>query len=90
VATYGNTETAGQEPLRAAPAELGREPAATRVPLTGLSEPEVGEQLRDITGWAVPAPVAPHRIRVVYVRGAARNAGLPANVPDVANGGKHP
>ncbi|WP_433303512.1 ATP-binding protein [Actinoplanes sp. CA-030573] len=58
VAAYRTTETAGREPLRAALAELSREPATTRIVLTGLSEAEVGEQLCDIAGWAVPEPVA--------------------------------
>ncbi len=58
LATYRDTETAGQEPLRAAVTALAREPAVTRLPLTGLSEAEVETHLSGVVGWAVPATVA--------------------------------
>jgi DNA-binding CsgD family transcriptional regulator len=58
LATYRDTETAGQEPLRAAVAALTREAAVTRIRLTGLSELEVAARLRDVVGWEVPATVA--------------------------------
>ena len=56
--TYRDTETAGQEPLRAAVAALAREPAVTRMRLTGLDESEVATLLSGVTGWEVPASVA--------------------------------
>jgi predicted ATPase len=58
VVTYRDTETIGQEPLRAALGALSREPSVTRVTLTGLNVPEVGECLADVAGFAVPESVA--------------------------------
>jgi DNA-binding CsgD family transcriptional regulator len=58
VVTYRDTETVGQEPLRAALGALGRESSVTRVALKGLSVPEVGECLADAAGFAVPESVA--------------------------------
>ena len=57
VATYRDTETAGQEPLRGAIATLAREPAVTRIRLGGLGEAEVAAHLAAVTGWEVPDPV---------------------------------
>lgn len=58
VATYRDTETAGQEPLLATLAALAREPSVTRLRLVGLTEAEVGIQLAQVTGWKVPPSVA--------------------------------
>jgi DNA-binding CsgD family transcriptional regulator/tetratricopeptide (TPR) repeat protein len=58
VATYRDTETAGQEPLRAAVAALTRESAVTRLRLGGLGDAEVAAQLAAVTGWKVPDAVA--------------------------------
>ncbi len=58
LATYRDTETAGQESLRAALSALVREPSVTRMRLVGLSEAEVAGQLAGVTGWAVPDSVA--------------------------------
>jgi DNA-binding CsgD family transcriptional regulator len=58
LATYRDTETAGQESLRAALSALAREPSVTRMRLVGLSEAEVAGQLAGVTGWAVPDSVA--------------------------------
>jgi DNA-binding CsgD family transcriptional regulator len=58
VATYRDTETAGQEPLRAAVATLAREASVTRIRLDGLGEVEVGAHLAALTGWEVPDTVA--------------------------------
>jgi tetratricopeptide (TPR) repeat protein len=58
LAAYRDTETANQEPLRAAVATLAREPGVTRIRLTGLTEPEVAAHLSGVVGWPVPAPVA--------------------------------
>ena len=58
LATYRDTETAGQESLRAALSALAREPSVTRTRLVGLSEAEVAAQLAAVTGWAVPDSVA--------------------------------
>ena len=57
VATYRDTETIGQEPLRAAVAALAREASVTRLRLGGLDEPEVGAYLAAVTSWEVPDPV---------------------------------
>jgi DNA-binding CsgD family transcriptional regulator/tetratricopeptide (TPR) repeat protein len=57
VATHRDTETAGQRPLRAAVAALGREASVTRIRLGGLDEAEVAAQLADVTGWEVPDSV---------------------------------
>jgi DNA-binding CsgD family transcriptional regulator len=58
VVTYRDTETAGRDALLAALGALIREPAVTRLRVTGLTESEVGEQLAAITGWPVPVGVA--------------------------------
>jgi DNA-binding CsgD family transcriptional regulator len=58
LAVYRDTETSGQEPLRAMLAALAREPSVTRMRLAGLSEAEVATQLAGVTGWAVPNSVA--------------------------------
>jgi DNA-binding CsgD family transcriptional regulator len=58
VATYRDTEIAGQVPLRTAVAALAREASVTRIRLAGLSEAEVGAQLAAVTGWPVPDSVA--------------------------------
>ena len=58
VAGYRDTETSGRQPLLNALTALTREATVTRLPLGGLSEPEVAEQLAQVTGWAVPGPVA--------------------------------
>ncbi len=58
LAAYRDTETTGQEPLRATLAELAREPSVTRMRLVGLSQAEVATQLAAVTGWAVPDSVA--------------------------------
>jgi DNA-binding CsgD family transcriptional regulator/tetratricopeptide (TPR) repeat protein len=66
VATYRDTETAGQDAVRAALAAMAREPAVTRIRLSGLDEAEVATQLAGVTGWAVPPSVAAavcHRAR---------------------------
>lgn len=55
---YRDTETLGQEPLRAALETLTREPSVSRVELGGLSVVEVGEVLADVAGFAVPESVA--------------------------------
>ena len=57
VATYRDTETAGQGPLRAAVAALAREASVTRIRLDGLGEAEVGAHLAAVTGWEVPDSV---------------------------------
>jgi DNA-binding CsgD family transcriptional regulator len=57
-ATYRDTETTGQEALRAAVATLAREASVTRVRLGGLNEAEVAAQLAAMTGWEVPGSVA--------------------------------
>jgi hypothetical protein len=46
VATYRDTETAGQDAVRAALAALGREPAVTRVRLSGCSPPATTPRAR--------------------------------------------
>ncbi len=56
--TYRDTETAGQEQLRAAVAALARETVVTRMRLTGLTEAEVATYLSGVTGWEVPVSVA--------------------------------
>jgi hypothetical protein len=56
LATYRDTEAG--DSLRAALAELAREPSVTRIRLTGLTEDEVAAQLAGVTGWAVPDSVA--------------------------------
>ena len=58
VASYRDTETAGRQPLLNALAALTREATVTRLHLDGLSEPEVAEQLSQVTGWVVPESVA--------------------------------
>jgi DNA-binding CsgD family transcriptional regulator len=58
VATYRDTETAGQESLRAAVAALAREASVTRIRLSGLDEAEVAAHLAAVTGWPVPDSVA--------------------------------
>jgi DNA-binding CsgD family transcriptional regulator len=58
VATYRDTETAGQEPLRAAVVALAREASVTRIRLGGLGEAEVAAHLAAVTGWEVPDSVA--------------------------------
>lgn len=58
LATYRHTETEGQEPLRTALAELGRESLVSRLRLEGLTEAEVQAQLSGMTGWTVPDSVA--------------------------------
>ena len=58
VASYRDTETSGRQPLLNALAALTREATVTRLHLDGLSEPEVAEQLSQVTGWAVPGSVA--------------------------------
>ncbi len=58
VATYRDTETAGQGPLRAAVAALTRETSVTRIRLGGLGEAEVAAHLAAVTGWEVPDSVA--------------------------------
>ena len=55
---YRDTETSGRQPLLNALAALTREAMVTRLHLGGLSEPEVAEQLSQVTGWAVPGSVA--------------------------------
>lgn len=55
---YRDTETSGRQPLLNALAALTREATVTRLHLEGLSEPEVAEQLSQVTGWAVPGSVA--------------------------------
>jgi DNA-binding CsgD family transcriptional regulator len=57
LATYRDTETVGRDALRAALAALAREPVVTRVRLVGLTEPEVGVHLTQVTGRPVPAAV---------------------------------
>src|SRR6266498_475196 len=57
VATYRDTETAGQGPLRVAVAALAREASVTRVRLGGLGEAEVAAYLAAVTGWEVPDSV---------------------------------
>jgi DNA-binding CsgD family transcriptional regulator len=57
VATYRDTETAGQGPLRAAVAALAREASVTRIRLGGLGEAEVAAHLAAVTGWEVPDSV---------------------------------
>ncbi len=57
VATYRDTETVGQEPLRAVIATLAREASVTRIRLGGLAENEVATHLAGITGWEVPGSV---------------------------------
>jgi DNA-binding CsgD family transcriptional regulator len=57
VATYRDTETAGQGPLRAAVATLAREASVTRMRLGGLDEAEVAAHLAAVTGWEVPDSV---------------------------------
>jgi DNA-binding CsgD family transcriptional regulator/tetratricopeptide (TPR) repeat protein len=57
VATYRDTETTGQERLRAAIATLAREASVTRVRPGGLSEAEVAAHLAAMTGWEVPGSV---------------------------------
>ncbi len=49
VATYRDTETAGQGPLRAAVAALTRETSVTRIRLGGLGEAEVAAHLAAVT-----------------------------------------
>jgi len=58
VVNYRDTETSGRQPLLNALAALTREAMVTRLHLGGLSEPEVAEQLSQVTGWAVPGSVA--------------------------------
>ena len=58
VAGYRDTETSGRQPLQNALAALTREATVTRLHLDGLREPEVAEQLAQVTGWAVPGSVA--------------------------------
>ena len=58
VVNYRDTETSGRQPLLNALAALTREATVTRLHLGGLSEPEVAEQLSQVTGWAVPGSVA--------------------------------
>jgi DNA-binding CsgD family transcriptional regulator len=58
VATYRDTETAGQESLRTAVAGLAREASVTRIRLGGLGEAEVAAHLAAVTGRPVPGPVA--------------------------------
>jgi DNA-binding CsgD family transcriptional regulator/tetratricopeptide (TPR) repeat protein len=55
---YRDTETSGTQPLLDALAALTREATVSRLHLQGLSEPEVAEQLADVTGWTMPGPVA--------------------------------
>jgi DNA-binding CsgD family transcriptional regulator len=57
VATYRDTETAGQGPLRAAVTALAREASVARIRLGGLGEAEVGAHLAAVTGWEVPDSV---------------------------------
>lgn len=57
VATYRDTETAEQGPLRAAVAALAREASVTRIRLAGLGEAEVAAHLAAVTGWEVPDSV---------------------------------
>jgi DNA-binding CsgD family transcriptional regulator/tetratricopeptide (TPR) repeat protein len=57
VATYRDTETAGQEALRTAITALAREASVTRIPLSGLDEAEVGTHLAAVTGYPVPDSV---------------------------------
>jgi DNA-binding CsgD family transcriptional regulator/tetratricopeptide (TPR) repeat protein len=57
LATYRDTETVGRDALRAALAALAREPVVTRVRLVGLTEPEVGAHLTQVTGRPVSAAV---------------------------------
>jgi DNA-binding CsgD family transcriptional regulator len=57
VATYRDTETAGQGPLRAAVAALAREASVSRIRLGGLGEAEVAAQLAAVTGWELPDSV---------------------------------
>jgi DNA-binding CsgD family transcriptional regulator/tetratricopeptide (TPR) repeat protein len=58
VVNYRDTETSGVQTLLNALAALTREATVTRLHLDGLSEPEVAEQLGQVTGWAVPGSVA--------------------------------
>jgi DNA-binding CsgD family transcriptional regulator/tetratricopeptide (TPR) repeat protein len=58
VVNYRDTETSGVQPLLNALAALAREATVTRLHLDGLIEPEVAEQLSQVTGWAVPGSVA--------------------------------
>jgi DNA-binding NarL/FixJ family response regulator len=58
IVTYRDTETTGQEAVRAAVARLVGESSVTRVRLGGLSEVEVAEHIAAITGWPVPTSVA--------------------------------
>jgi DNA-binding CsgD family transcriptional regulator len=58
VATYRDSETTGQEALRAAIAALAREASVTRIRLGGLGEAEVAAHLAAVTGWEVPDSVA--------------------------------
>lgn len=57
LAAYRDTETIGQEQLRAAVATLAREPWAIRLELEGLTTAEVGEYLAELAGFAVPPSV---------------------------------
>src|SRR6266540_3600411 len=57
VATYRDTETAGQGPFHGAVAALAREASVTRVRLGGLGEAEVAAYLAAVTGWEVPDSV---------------------------------
>src|SRR6266508_4409346 len=57
VATYRDTETAGQGPFHGAVAALAREASVTRVRLGGLGEAEVAAYLAAVTGWEMPASV---------------------------------
>jgi predicted ATPase len=75
VATYRDTETFGQEPLRSALAALGREQSVTRIRLAGLSEAEVATQLGVVTGRPVPEAVA--------VAVAGRTGGNPFFVAEI-------
>jgi DNA-binding CsgD family transcriptional regulator len=55
--TYRDTEVGGRDALREALAALGREPVVTRVRLVGLTEPEVGAHLMQVTGRRMPAAI---------------------------------
>jgi len=57
VATYRDTETAGQGPFHAAVAPLAREASVSRIRLDGLGEAEVAAHLAAVTGWEVPDSV---------------------------------
>ncbi|MFN8558335.1 MAG: AAA family ATPase [Dehalococcoidia bacterium] len=58
VGTYRDTELAEGHPLRGALAQLIREPWVERLPLSGLSVPEIAGYLTTVSGSAPPEDVA--------------------------------